>query len=82
MTCRELADFLDDYLAGELTAERRMVFDGHLLLCVDCRNYLDSYRRTIELGKQAFEDDAAPVPAEIPSGLVNAILKARRMGKA
>ncbi|MCC6361642.1 MAG: zf-HC2 domain-containing protein, partial [Phycisphaerales bacterium] len=30
MTCKELAEFLMDYLDGELPAETRAVFDRHL----------------------------------------------------
>jgi anti-sigma factor RsiW len=80
MTCRELIDFLDDYLAGDLPADQRTAFDRHLSLCVDCRNYLASYKDTIRLGKSAFAADAPPmdrdVPADVPDGLLKAILAA------
>ena len=77
MTCREFADFMADYLSGELSGEARRSFDHHLTLCVNCRIYLASYEETVKLGKAAFEDDDAAVPARVPEQLVNAILDAR-----
>jgi anti-sigma factor RsiW len=77
MTCRELTEFLDDYVAGALAAERRAVFDGHLAVCPDCRNYLASYRRTIGLVKRAEQG----VPRDVPEALVRAVLAARESGK-
>ena len=77
MTCREFADFMMDYLSGELSSESRAQFDHHLSVCSNCRRYLASYRETVTLGKRAFEDDAARVPAEVPEELVKAILAAR-----
>ena len=81
MTCREFADFLDDYLAGALDAERRGAFDAHLGECADCVKYLSSYRRTILLAKHAMGDDddaAAPGLLEMPEGLKKAVLATRK----
>jgi anti-sigma factor RsiW len=77
VTCRELADFIADYLAGELPAGTRSAFDRHLGLCVNCRRYLTSYEETVKLGRRAFDDEDAPVPADVPEQLVKAILDAR-----
>jgi len=76
VTCRELADFMGDYLSGELPPALRGRFDYHLTLCINCQRYLASYRETVALGKQAFAD-AAALPADVPEELVKAILAAR-----
>ena len=78
MTCREFADFIMDYLSGELSSESRAQFEHHLSLCTNCRKYLTSFEETVKLGKRAFDDDAAAVPADVPEELVKAILAARR----
>ena len=78
MTCREFADFMMDYLSDELSSEWRARFEHHLSLCTNCQKYLTSYEETVKLGKKAFEDDDAPLPAEVPEALVRAILAARR----
>ena len=80
MTCREFADFIMDYLSGELSSQSRAQFDHHLSLCTNCRKYLASYEETVKLGKRAFDDDAAALPADVPEDLVKAILEARRLG--
>ncbi len=77
MTCRELADFMMDYLSGELSSESRAGFDHHLSLCANCRKYLTSYEETVKLGKRVFDDDAA-LPADVPEEFVKAILATRR----
>jgi anti-sigma factor RsiW len=77
MTCRELADFLMDYLNEDLTAEVRAAFDRHLALCPNCVAYVKTYRTTIELGRRAFADDEADAGTEVPDELVRAILAAR-----
>jgi anti-sigma factor RsiW len=77
VTCREFADFMADYLSGELPPDLRQRFDHHLSLCINCQRYLTSYRETVSLGKRAFADDDAAVPADVPDDLVKAILAAR-----
>ena len=76
MTCRELADFIADYTSGELTGAPRAAFDRHLVLCANCRAYLAGYEESVRLGKAAFEDQDAAVPADVPEDLVKAILDA------
>ncbi len=43
MTCREVLDFLADYLNGELSDEARAAFELHLLRCPPCVNFLNTY---------------------------------------
>jgi anti-sigma factor RsiW len=74
ITCRELTEFLDDYVASTLDAARRAVFDAHLAACEDCRNYLASYRATIGLSKAAGES----IPQNVPPGIVKAVLASRK----
>ncbi|HET7463684.1 MAG TPA: zf-HC2 domain-containing protein [Longimicrobium sp.] len=74
-TCREVYQFLDEFHAGELDPMRTSAFERHLALCPSCRAYVDSYRRTIELEKDAF---AEPDLADPPDELVDAILAIRR----
>jgi anti-sigma factor RsiW len=77
VTCREFTDFIMDYHSSELSSELRARFDQHLDLCANCRNYLTSYEETVKLGKKAFDDENAELPADVPDELVRAILAAR-----
>jgi anti-sigma factor RsiW len=78
VSCREFADFIADYLSGELPAEVRAQFDHHLEVCVNCVRYLDAYRAAVALGKAAFDGTDDSVPGDVPDDLVKAILAARR----
>lgn len=77
MTCREVADFLDDYLGGELVAETRGRFEAHLIDCRDCLAYLRGYRDTIRLLRETGRDLEAE-PADVPAELLRAIQAARQ----
>ena len=78
MTCREVSEFLADYLSAELSPPSRRTFEDHLAECPDCRAYLESYKATVELGKAAFAEDES---AAVPEQLVQAILRARSAKK-
>jgi anti-sigma factor RsiW len=78
MNCREFTEFLHEYLFGNLPAAERSEFEGHLAECPWCVAYLDSYRKTILLGKAAFADSGEDSPpADAPEELIQAILHAR-----
>lgn len=72
MTCRELTEFLADYLEGSLSGEARASFERHLAVCPPCVRYLDGYRRAVRLAKDALGNDAAP-PCPVPPDLVDAV---------
>jgi predicted anti-sigma-YlaC factor YlaD len=64
-----------DYLDGALRLGNRLSFTAHIALCSDCRRYIDTYRRTIALGRAAIV--AAEPPPQVPEELVEAILASR-----
>ncbi|HEX4794318.1 MAG TPA: zf-HC2 domain-containing protein [Humisphaera sp.] len=78
MTCRDVTEFLDRYLDGDLPRRQQLSFRFHLLLCGNCRNYLRSYKMTIRAAKAAMTNSNGPPPAGMPEELVQAILAARR----
>jgi anti-sigma factor RsiW len=78
VTCREFAEFMIDYTSGELPPDQRAEFERHVSVCPNCGKYLTSYQETVKLGKRAFDDEHASLPADVPDDLVKAILAARR----
>lgn len=76
MTCRDVDQFVMDYLDGTLSVGVRLRFTAHLAVCSDCRRYIDTYRKTIALGRAAFVETES-APPQIPDELVNAILASR-----
>ena len=77
VTCRELIDFLGAYVDGELADAVRLRFDEHLAACPECSAYVEAYRVTIRLARDAGREPTEPSPAAVPEELVKAILSAR-----
>ena len=76
MKCRELADFLMDYVSGELPHESRAHFEFHLSKCKNCHEYLVQYEVIIKAGKIAC-DELSDEMRDIPEDLVKAVMAAR-----
>lgn len=76
MTCRELTEFLSDYVAGELPQEVSSTFEFHLKLCRDCHRFMVQFRETVRAGQTAFEP--APSHPPLPEDLVSAVMAAIR----
>ena len=77
ITCREFEDFVLRYLDNELTEKQRFVFELHLRLCRECRDYLAAYQRAREVTTAVLAPSDAPVPDDVPEDLIKAILDAR-----
>ena len=79
LTCRELIEFLDDYVADTLSPDARAEFDAHLAKCPHCVDYLKTYRETRTLSRGACEAAAdGGAPSDVPEELVAAVLKAAK----
>ena len=65
MTCREFAEFIAEFLDGELPSAERRAFEDHLARCRNCARYLEGYRQTVALGRQAFADPDGSLPADV-----------------
>lgn len=78
LTCRDVVEFLASYLARELDPAQRYAFEAHLAVCDECVTYIRSYEQTVLLAQAAFDrlDEAADL--QLPKGLIEAILAARR----
>lgn len=77
ISCREVVDLCDEIVAETLPAERRATVERHMAICKECVDYLDSYRKTLELSKDACRIDPAAESAPIPEDLVRSILRKR-----
>jgi len=77
INCRQCLDFIADYLAGEVDPRAAEQFEAHLEACPPCRDYIESYKRTIELERDALTVDDAECRA-MPESLVKAICRARK----
>lgn len=77
ITCKQLIEFIAEYLDDAIAPDAKHEFERHLKVCPSCVAYLDSYRKTIELGKQALHPCDVPASGTVPEGLVRAVREAR-----
>ena len=75
MQCRDVIARAQDYLADELDEVTRAAVAEHLRTCGSCPDYLATYRATIGLAREAF-DDALDPPESPPEALISSILAA------
>ena len=77
ITCKEFEDFVLSYMDGELPAKQRSMFEWHIRLCRECRDYLAAYQRSINLGQAVLHAPDQSLPGDVPEDLIKAILMAR-----
>ena len=77
ISCREFEDFVLAYLEGELSLTQRRIFEMHLRLCRECREYLEAYTRTLNATRNMSLAEKETL-AEVPEDLIAAILDARK----
>ena len=75
LTCKDVIDFLGDYLDGGLTDDSCEEFERHLAECPDCSAYPGTYKLTIELSKGASD---RPAEEAFDPRLIEAVLAACR----
>jgi anti-sigma factor RsiW len=62
MTCKQLVEWVTEYLEGALPAADRARFEEHLEECPGCRDYLAQFATTIRLtGRLPGAADGVPV---------------------
>lgn len=74
MTCREIVEFLADYLDGSLRETDRAAFEQHLDECPDCVAYLTTFAATPNVLRAAFVESVEP--PSLPPELARAVLRA------
>ncbi len=52
MNCRDLAELLIDYIAGELPPDQAEHIRQHLEFCPPCVYYIETYQLTIKLTRK------------------------------
>jgi predicted anti-sigma-YlaC factor YlaD len=78
ITCKEFEEFVLSHLDGNLTRAQQAVFDLHLRLCRECREYLAAYQRSMEVGRAVLTTPDDRIPDDVPEDLIKAILVARK----
>lgn len=65
-SCRDMTELTTDFLEGEQSLAHWAAFRMHILMCADCRRYLEQMQLTIEaLHRMPDEPIADEVHAEL-----------------
>lgn len=70
MKCKELAELLVDYVAGELSPELAEHIKEHLCLCPPCVRFVETYQVTIRLTRKL---PMVAMPTELMARLREAV---------
>ena len=76
ITCKDFEQFIVDYIDGNLTNKQRRLFEFHIKICRECKDYLDRYQLTKTLYTKNFQTKTEIREEEVPEDLIAAIIKA------
>jgi len=75
MTCKELVEWITEYLEGAMSRDDRLKFEQHLAACPGCTEYLAQLRETIRLTGRLPRGD---IPSNTRKSLVRAFRELNR----
>lgn len=80
ITCAEFEQFIVDYLDDTLPVAQRKLFERHLRVCRECKDYLARYQLNQKIYTQYYQADAEikskTLDEDIPEDLIAAVIKA------
>lgn len=71
-SCKSAIELLQAFLEGELSPEEHKELKAHLEACPPCVQFVESYKKTSKLCRNALE---TKMPAELASSLCNFLKK-------
>lgn len=79
LTCREVSEFLMEYVGDTLEADVHTIFETHVHGCPNCETFLIQYRETIAAGQLACSDTGVvDCPEDLVQAVIAALLKERK----
>lgn len=49
MNCREYVDLMTDYLEGELSQQKKDLWEKHFGDCPDCKRFFESFQSSLDI---------------------------------
>ncbi len=78
ITCEEFEEFILAYLEGDLSASQKFVFEMHLKVCRECREFLAAYQNAMSLTKGTLVEETKFNTEDVPEDLIQAVLAAQK----
>lgn len=73
ITCNAFEEFIIAYLDESLSGKQRFIFETHLKVCKECREYLSSYQKTLT-SVQSLAAQDKDVIENVPSDMADAVI--------
>jgi len=78
ITCAALEDLILSYLDDELTPWQKFVFETHITICHECRDYLRAYQVALEIVRSVLKDEQNDYIGQDTEVLINGQLASRK----
>ena len=78
ITCAEFEQFIIDYLEETHPKAQRQLFERHMKVCRECKDYLARYQLTQTLYTKKLRTEAESDLSDVPDDLVTAIIDASK----
>ena len=78
LTCRQVEEFLMDYLENRLGFWTTLQFRAHIFMCPNCSKYIQEYKNTIALEKKIFQNPDEEAIGNVPDDILQAIMNVKR----
>jgi uncharacterized protein (DUF2267 family) len=59
-TCKQITDLVFDYLNDKLSPNVKRDFEQHLQICLDCVNFLNTYKKTVSVTRSIRPKEIPP----------------------
>lgn len=77
-TCKQMAELVYNYLNDSLNPRVKGDFEQHLQVCPDCVNFLNTYRKTVEVTQAVRAEE---IPANVRKNILEFLRRrSRRVG--
>ena len=75
MTCREVAEILSEFVAGDMAPDAAARLEAHFARCRNCHVYLVQFKQTVEIARAAGTEvaDVSDAPEELIAAVMAAI---------
>ena len=70
MDCKNIVDLLSDYVEGNLDPEMEKEITDHFEDCVECKDFLKQFKKTLEWTRDFFQDEIK-IPDAVKNRLKN-----------
>lgn len=81
INCAEFDGFIVDYFEGGLSETELKIFERHMAVCRECREYLAAYKASMELVRGASDQADYIELLDPPEDLIEAVVAARNQSK-